>query len=98
MEAIKFVEEHRISKVVIELDADRIVTAIKKKVYPRNQWGKLTSLCARFFEQNGNVAISWVMRDGNEAAHVSARWAVSDQILIGLLIFLYVSWGLSKKI
>ncbi|GAU50955.1 hypothetical protein TSUD_411430, partial [Trifolium subterraneum] len=86
MEAIKFVEEHRISKVVIEPDADRIVTAIKKKVYPRNQWGKLTSLCARFFEQNGNVAISWVMRDGNEATHVSARWATEDEIITSMAV------------
>ncbi|MCI39497.1 hypothetical protein A2U01_0060729, partial [Trifolium medium] len=46
-EAITMITELRLTRVIIELDAAKIVSAVKKKVFPRNQWGMLTQRCAR---------------------------------------------------
>ncbi|MCI54438.1 TIR-NBS-LRR resistance protein, partial [Trifolium medium] len=72
------ITELHLTRVIIELDAAKIVSAVKKKVFPRNQWGKLTQRCARALDDESTISISWVRREGNEAAHVLARWVVSE--------------------
>ncbi|GAU35043.1 hypothetical protein TSUD_30090 [Trifolium subterraneum] len=76
--AIELITEQRLTRVIIELDAASIVTAIKKKDFPRKLWGRLTQRCARMLDEKNEISISWVRREGNEVAHRLARWAVSE--------------------
>ncbi|PNX57579.1 60S ribosomal protein l23, partial [Trifolium pratense] len=77
-EALILIERFQLSKVIIELDSKRIVTAVKHKDFPRNQWGRIAKRCAQLMEANRDVSIAWVRREGNVAAHCLARWAVSE--------------------
>jgi ribonuclease HI len=67
-----------INKLIVEMDADKIVQAIVKKKYPRNQWGEVVRHCARVLEDNSQISIRWTGRDSNAAAHALARWAIQE--------------------
>ncbi|MCI67356.1 aspartic proteinase-like protein 2, partial [Trifolium medium] len=73
-EALNLVVSLNLIKVIIELDSERIVTAVKKKIFPRNRWGRIAENCARFLDRHYEASITWVKRDGNAAAHHLARW------------------------
>ncbi|MCI24473.1 ribonuclease H protein, partial [Trifolium medium] len=76
--ALQLVETQQLSNVIIELDAEKIVNAMKRKKFPRNQWGRIVQICSRVRDNLGNLDISWVSREGNQAAHVLARWAILE--------------------
>jgi ribonuclease HI len=77
-EALHFVESAHLSNTIIEMDAEKIVNAVQKRSFPRTSWGQLARSCSRVCDQLGNVTVKWVSRQGNQAAHVLARWALTE--------------------
>ncbi|GAU34369.1 hypothetical protein TSUD_217090 [Trifolium subterraneum] len=77
-EALNWIKTKGLSKIVIEMDAEVVVRAIQKRIFPRSRWGKLAKSCARDFEKDALLSISWVRRNGNKAAHELARWALYE--------------------
>jgi ribonuclease HI len=77
-EAFNLIETHRITNTIIELDANQVVSAIKKKRFPNNGWGQIARVCSRFLEHRNDLSVNWVSRRGNQVAHHLARWAISE--------------------
>jgi hypothetical protein len=77
-EALSTINKMQLSKGIIELDAKRIVIAVKTEEFLRTNWGIITQRCARILDQNNDVSISWVIREGNGVAHAFARLVVSE--------------------
>jgi ribonuclease HI len=77
-EAFNLIEAHRITNTIIELDANQVVSAIKKKRFPNNGWGQIARVCSRFLEHRNDLSVNWVSRMGNQVAHHLARWAISE--------------------
>jgi ribonuclease HI len=76
--AIDFVESKGLRQVTFEMDASTIVSAVKKRCYPRNYWGRIARRCGEFLNRNHRSGISWVRRTGNIAAHMLANWASNE--------------------
>ncbi|MCI44755.1 hypothetical protein A2U01_0065994, partial [Trifolium medium] len=72
------IEKMHLTKVIIELDSERLVNVVKKKTFPRKQWGKIAKRCACILDDRRDLSIVWVKREGNSAAHALARWAVNE--------------------
>jgi ribonuclease HI len=77
-EALKLIESHQLTNIIIELDANQVVSAIKKKKFPNNCWGQIACVFSRVLEQREDISVSWVSRRGNQVAHNLARWAISE--------------------
>ncbi|GAU15837.1 hypothetical protein TSUD_236530 [Trifolium subterraneum] len=77
-EALRWAKMFHLTRVVIEMDAAVIVQAIKKRVFPRTQWGRIVKLCARDFDHDNQLSINRICKQGNKAAHAFARWVFSE--------------------
>ncbi|GAU41426.1 hypothetical protein TSUD_26060 [Trifolium subterraneum] len=77
-EALNWIKTKGFSNIVIEMDAEVVVRAIQKRIFPRLRWGKLAKSCARDFDKDALLSINWVRRNGNKAAHELARWALYE--------------------
>jgi ribonuclease HI len=77
-EALKLIESHQLTNIIIELDANQVVSAIKKKKFPNNCWGQIACVFSRVLEQREDIFVSWVSRRGNQVAHNLARWAIYE--------------------
>ncbi|GAU16215.1 hypothetical protein TSUD_298470 [Trifolium subterraneum] len=77
-EALKWVESQHLKNVIFEMDAEIIVNALKRKVYPRNRWGQIVKTCSRVLEAHKDYSIGWVKRGRNKVAHSLARWAITE--------------------
>jgi ribonuclease HI len=73
LEATRFVEEGKLSNIIIELDAAMIVQAFSRRDFPRTNWGKCVLKCARVIARLSNISVTWVNREGNQAAHALVR-------------------------
>jgi ribonuclease HI len=78
LEATRFVEEGQLSNIVTELDAAIIVQALARRDFPITNWGKCVRNCARVIDRLSSVSVTWVNREGNQAAHALARWALRE--------------------
>ncbi|PNX76305.1 cytochrome p450 [Trifolium pratense] len=76
--ALDWLEELRILQVVIELDSQTIVKAIKDPQKIRKGWGNVVWRCVRFLRTNPRSSIEWVRMSCNQAAHVLASWAEQE--------------------
>jgi transcription termination factor NusB len=77
-EAFQFVQNSHLSNIIIEFDAEKIVKAFQKQLYPRSIWGHIVKDCARVSNQIENCSVSWTSRNNNQVAHNLARWAVLE--------------------
>ncbi|GAU49613.1 hypothetical protein TSUD_407720 [Trifolium subterraneum] len=78
-QALQFIETNHLSNTIVELDAKIIVQAVNCNKFPRSNWGRIASQCARFLSQSSNtISIGWVNRKGNTTAHRLARWALVE--------------------
>jgi ribonuclease HI len=75
-EAMKWIVSQQLNDVIVETDAEIIVKAIQKKIFPRTMWGNVARSCARVLEDLSQVTIQWVNRKGNKVAHALARHAM----------------------
>ncbi|XP_045831362.1 uncharacterized protein LOC123922707 [Trifolium pratense] len=65
------IDEHQ---VILEMDSQTIVKAIKEKATVRKNWGRVVRRCIGFLGENPNADIRWVPRSANRAAHEMAKW------------------------
>ncbi|MCH84388.1 ribonuclease H protein [Trifolium medium] len=77
-EALQFVEDNLLSNLIIELDANIIVQALNRKIFPRTKWGNLVRQCSRFLSRSIGISAAWVNRKSNQVAHTLARWALVE--------------------
>ncbi|GAU41655.1 hypothetical protein TSUD_398380 [Trifolium subterraneum] len=78
VEALKWTKAQQLIKVMIEMDAKVIVRALQKKEVPRSCWGQLLKACIRDFDQETQISLNWISREGNKVAHELARWAFTE--------------------
>jgi hypothetical protein len=74
------VTRSEVNKVVIEMDKQTIVNAVRKKACIRKPWGAIVNRCISFLRANPHSSISWVGRAGNRVAHELAKWAEFDTV------------------
>ncbi|MCI18753.1 cytochrome P450, partial [Trifolium medium] len=77
-EAVCWLEKIGHGRVIIELDSQILVNAVKRKGRIRHCWGYSVQRCVSFLEANPNSDIKWVSRLGNQAAHLLAKWAEKE--------------------
>ncbi|WJX62182.1 hypothetical protein P8452_47205 [Trifolium repens] len=63
-DALDMVDRYKLSTVVIKLDNQIVVRAVKNRSGIRKQWGRVINCCALFLRANPNSSISWVSRSG----------------------------------
>jgi ribonuclease HI len=80
VDAIEMIKRHDITEVIIEMDNQTIVNAVKKKASIKKPWGFAVNQCINFLHDNPNSSMSWVSRKGNWVAHELAKWAELDTI------------------
>jgi ribonuclease HI len=78
VEALKLINTLKLRAVIVEMDSAMVVRAIQNKSFPRNQWGQLAQRCDRVLKEEDNISLCCVSRAGNEAAHLLARWAITE--------------------
>ncbi|PNY07050.1 60S ribosomal protein l23 [Trifolium pratense] len=69
---IEKLDEHH---VILEMDSQIIVKAIKDKAEIWKNWGWMVRRCIKFLDNNPNADIRWVPRGANRVAHEMAKWA-----------------------
>ncbi|GAU49883.1 hypothetical protein TSUD_408220 [Trifolium subterraneum] len=74
-DGLDWLEREKITEVVIEMDNQVIVNAVKKRASVRKAWGVVVSRCGNFLSTNPNSTITWVTRSRNRVAHELAKWA-----------------------
>jgi ribonuclease HI len=77
-EALQFVESSHLSNIIIEMDAEKIVKSVQMQSFPRTSWGQVARSCSRVCSQLEKVSVVWVSRQGNQAAHTLACWAMTE--------------------
>ncbi|GAU16849.1 hypothetical protein TSUD_367980 [Trifolium subterraneum] len=77
-EALRWIRNLHITRVIIEIDAVVIVQAIQKREFPRTKWGRVVEWCARDFDHDSQISLKWICRQGNKAVHDLARWAFQE--------------------
>ncbi|GAU40964.1 hypothetical protein TSUD_187210 [Trifolium subterraneum] len=79
-DALDWIDRMREDKVIFELDAQTIVTAVKEHKQIRKSWGFVIRRCVKFLNQKSKPQsdIVWVRRTGNQAAHGLAKWAEQE--------------------
>jgi ribonuclease HI len=78
VEALKLINTLKLRAVIVEMDSAMVVCAIQNKSFPRNQWGQLAQRCDRVLKEEDNISLCCISRAGNEAAHLLARWAITE--------------------
>ncbi|CAJ2635380.1 unnamed protein product [Trifolium pratense] len=71
---LDWIEKLEERQVILEMDSQIIVTAIKGKAEIRKGWGGVVRRCITFLESNPNSDIRWVQRGANRVAHELAKW------------------------
>lgn len=80
VDAIEMIESYGISEVIIEMDNQSIVNAVRRRACIRKPWGFAVNRCISFLRNKPASSISWVNRMGNRVAHELAKWAEVDNI------------------
>lgn len=78
--AICFGREVGGSRVVLEGDSKVVITALKGRGSSNHTYGNLIEATRSFFSYLTSVEVSHVKREGNKAAHVLARCAISQRL------------------
>ncbi|PNY14017.1 cytochrome p450 [Trifolium pratense] len=71
---LDWIEKLEERQVILEMDSQIIITAIKGKAEIRKGWGGVVRRCITFLESNPNSDIRWVQRGANRVAHELAKW------------------------
>jgi ribonuclease HI len=72
-EALIWLEELGISRVVIELDCMLVVNAINEKLRDSTEFGAIIKQCRLLLDNHPNFKISFIRRQANFVAHTLAR-------------------------
>ncbi|MCI43624.1 hypothetical protein A2U01_0064862, partial [Trifolium medium] len=56
-EVLAWIKAMKLRKVIVEMDAECIVTAVHKQIFPRNHWGHVVRRCARDFDQDDQISL-----------------------------------------
>ncbi|PNX92881.1 ribonuclease H [Trifolium pratense] len=64
--------------VIIEMNSQLLVNAVKGKTLIRKNWGCVVRRCIKLLEDNPNIDIRWVKRSTNRVAHDMANCAEID--------------------
>jgi ribonuclease HI len=79
-DAIDMIKNYGITDVIVEMDNQTIVNAVKRRTRIRKPWGFAVNHCINFLHDNPNSSMFWVSRKGNRVAHELAKWAELDTI------------------
>jgi ribonuclease HI len=63
-------------EMIIEMDTNMVVQALKKKNFSRIYWGKIARRCDLLLRALPNASLKWIRRTGNNIAHSLAKWAI----------------------
>ncbi|XP_045791640.1 uncharacterized protein LOC123886358 [Trifolium pratense] len=74
-DGIDWIEKFDVHQVIIEMDSQLLVNAVKGKTLIRKNWGCVVRRCIKLLEDNPNIDIRWVKRSANRVAHDMANWA-----------------------
>ncbi|MCI25241.1 cytochrome P450, partial [Trifolium medium] len=77
-DVLDWLERDNISEVVIEMDNQIVVNAVKRKASIRKDWGAVVNRCVSFLIANPNSTIAWINRKSNRVAHELAIWTEQE--------------------
>ncbi|GAU47065.1 hypothetical protein TSUD_302670 [Trifolium subterraneum] len=77
-DALDWLEQEKLSEVVIEMDNQSVVEAVKKRKAIRKAWRSVVARCVKFLQVNPRSSIAWVKRSVNRVAHELANWAEQE--------------------
>jgi hypothetical protein len=63
----------------IGMDAARIVTAARDRIFPRNQWGMVVRNAIRVMEQSHEVSVEWIGREEHCSSYSSEMGRIGTQ-------------------
>jgi ribonuclease HI len=80
IDAIETIKRLGLTDIIIEMDNQTIVNAVKNRASIKKSWGSAVNQCINFLKDNPNSSLSRVSRKGNQVAHDLAKWAEFDNI------------------
>lgn len=76
-EALSWIKDLGISRVIIEMDAKIVVDTVNEVISPNSILGDIVDGCKRALLNSPNFSVRWIPRDANVTAHRLARSARS---------------------